>query len=698
MYKVRPGTAYPLGANYDGSGTNFCIFSRVATKVELCLFESDGAESRVELRERHADCFHGYLLDVGPGKRYGYRVYGPNDPSSGHRCNPKKLLLDPYAYAVDGEIRWHPAVYDYPRDGYDRDTSNEDSAPYVPRSVVVDRSFDWRGDQRPNIPLHDTIIYETHVRGFTAQHPKIPQHLRGTYAGLAHPAAISHLKKLGITAVELLPIHQFFHREELIEKDRINYWGYDPLCYFAPHNAYASTSDPVKEFKQMVKDLHAAGLEIFIDVVYNHTCEGGHLGPTLCHRGIDSATYYRRQPEDPKHTEDFSGTGNTLDTRRLPIVQMILDSLRYWTQEMRVDGFRFDLASALVRESPGVSTRAAFLSAVHQDPALRTAKLIAEPWDIGGDGYLVGGFPSIWSEWNGKFRDDVRDFWRGAEHSLPDFARRISGSADLFESSLRLPQASINFVTAHDGFSLRDLVSYNNKHNLANGEDNRDGESHNRSWNCGIEGQTDDPEILELRQRQQRNFLATLFLSQGVPMLLGGDELSRTQRGNNNAYNQNNPISWLDWEKIDDRLLRFTSQLIHLRKQHPVFRRQRWFPTTTVADQLPDLEWFTPDGAKMTEADWHVGYAKSLGIFLNGTSNLGVDPEGQTIQDVNFYVVVNSWTGPLEFLLPEVLAHHHWESVLDTAQIGHEFHSQPVITDRPIPTVGHSVKVLRSLE
>lgn len=702
MYEIWPGSPYPLGATYDGAGTNFSVFSEVAAKVELCLFNESGREERLRLQEINAHCFHGYVPGIGPGQRYGFRVHGPHAPAVGHRCNPNKLLLDPYARAIDGPIKWSPAVYDYPRPGHPVDTSDADSARFVPKSVVVSPYFDWGGDQPPGTPLHESVIYEVHVKGFTARHPQIPPELRGTYAGLAHPASIEHLKSLGVTAVELMPVHEFIHRENLVEQGLKNYWGYDSIGYFAPHHEYSSSGvrgEQVLEFKRMVKSLHEAGIEVYLDVVYNHTGEGNHLGPTVCYRGIDNAAYYRLLDGDRRYYEDFTGTGNSLNMRSPFVLQLIMDSLRYWIAEMHVDGFRFDLASALARELHAVDRLAAFFDLIQQDPIVRRAKLIAEPWDVGDGGYQVGNFPPLWSEWNGKYRDAVRDYWRGAEHSLPDFARRFTGSADLYESTGRRPHASINFVTAHDGFTLRDLVSYNHKHNLQNLEENRDGESHNRSWNCGVEGETDDPEILELRARQQRNLLATLLLSQGVPMILSGDEFGRTQGGNNNAYNQDNPIAWVDWEKVDDRLLAFSRQLVNFTRAHPVFRRRRWFRGRTVrGTYLPDIGWYTPAGDEMTDADWSVSYAKSLGVFLNGSALLGRDRFGRELTDESFYLLMNAWADPLAFKMPKALGRFRWETVFDTARIGREFWAQPVLTDRAIDTAGRSVQLLRCLD
>jgi isoamylase len=555
---VWPGQPYPLGATFDGVGTNFAVFSEIAERVELCLFDDAGQETRVDLPEVTAHCWHGYLPDVGPGQPYGFRVHGPWAPADGQRANPAKLLLDPYAKAVAGAVQWNEAVFAHRFADPENSRNDDDSAPFVPRSVVVNPYFDWANDRNPRTPWHDTIVYEAHVKGFTARHPDIPQALRGTYAGLGHPAAVEYLSRLGVTAVELMPVHQFIHDAHLVERGLRNYWGYNSIGYLAPHNGYAATrqpGQPVQEFKQMVKSLHEAGIEVILDVVYNHTAEGNHLGPVLSFKGLDNAAYYRLSPEDRRYYVDYTGTGNSLNMRHPHVLQLIMDSLRYWVAEMHVDGFRFDLCAALARELHDVDRLSAFFDLIQQDPVVRRVKLIAEPWDVGEGGYQVGNFPPLWSEWNGKFRDCVRDYWRSADQTLAEFASRITGSSDLYASTGRRPYASVNFVTAHDGFTLRDLVSYNDKHNEANGEDNRDGESHNRSWNCGAEGASDDPEILALRGRQVRNFLATLLLSQGVPMLLAGDELGRTQGGNNNAYCQDNETSWIDWQAADPALL-----------------------------------------------------------------------------------------------------------------------------------------------
>src|SRR5215469_3615195 len=607
---VWPGTSYPLGATYDGAGTNFALYSHIADQVELCLFGDDGAETRLPLREVDGFVWHGYLPGVGPGQRYGYRVHGPYDPAAGHRCKPAKLLLDPYAKAVEGSIDWDPAVFSYSFDDHDK-RNDADSAPHVPRSVVVNPYFDWRGDRPPRHQYHETVIYEAHARGLTKLHPGVPEAQRGTYAGLAHPAVIEYLRELGVTAVELMPVHQFVTDSLLFERGLANYWGYNTIGFFAPHNAYSSTGsrgEQVPEFKSMVAALHDAGIEVILDVVYNHTAEGNHLGPTLSFRGIDNTAYYRLVDDDPRYYFDTTGTGNSLLMRHPQVLQLIMDSLRYWVSEMHVDGFRFDLAAALARQFHEVDRLSAFFDLVQQDPVVSQVKLIAEPWDVGEGGYQVGNFPPLWSEWNGKYRDTIRDFWRGQPATLPEFAFRLTGSSDLYQQDSRRPVASVNFVTAHDGFTLADLVSYNHKHNEANGEDYTDGTDDNRSWNCGVEGVTDDPHVVALRRRQQRNFLATLLLSQGVTMLLSGDEVGRTQRGNNNAYSQDNAISWLDWEHLDDALLLFTRRMIALRREHPVLRRRRWFQGVPIRGSV-DIGWCRPDGAEMSDEDWDSGAA-----------------------------------------------------------------------------------------
>jgi isoamylase len=670
--KIWPGQPYPLGAAYDGAGTNFSLFSEVAERVELCLFDEKGQQSCVDLTEVTAFCWHGYLPEVKPGQRYGFRVHGPWAPEQGQRCHPSKLLLDPYAKALDGQIRWDEAVFPYHFNDPEGPPNTADSAPFMPKCVVIDPDFDWGDDKHPRTPWHETIIYEVHVKGLTAAHPDMPSELRGTYAGPVHPAALDYLTRLGITAVELLPVHQFVHDAHLVERGLRNYWGYNSIGYFAPHNEYSSSGQcgqQVQEFKQMVKALHRAGLEVILDVVYNHTAEGNHLGPVLSFKGIDNAAYYRLMADDRRHYMDYTGTGNTMNMQHPHVLQLVMDSLRYWILEMHVDGFRFDLAAALARELHEVDRLSAFFDIIQQDPVISQVKLIAEPWDIGEGGYQVGNFPPLWSEWNGKYRDCVRDYWRGEDATLAEFAYRFTGSSDLYENTGRRPHASINFITAHDGFTLRDLVSYNDKHNDANGEENRDGESHNRSWNCGAEGPADDPEINALRARQQRNFLATLFLSQGIPMLLGGDEIGRTQKGNNNGYCQDNELSWFDWQAIDETLLEFTRGLIQIRKAHPVFRRRRWFYGQPIhRSGVSDIDWFTPDGEEMAEEHWGEGFAKSFGVFLNGKGIASLDARGERIVDQSFLILFNAHHEPLTFTLPPQAWGARWVKILDTTE------------------------------
>ncbi len=671
---VWPGDAYPLGATYDGTGTNFAVFTEIAEAVELCLFDSSGAETRVELPEYDAFVWHGYLPGIGPGQRYGFRVHGPYSPAEGHRCNPAKLLVDPYAKAIEGTVDWDDAMFGYVPGAPD-ERNDIDSAPHTVKSVVINPFFDWGDDRHPRTPYHQTLIYEAHVKGLTIAHPNVPAEIRGTYAGLAHPVMIDHLSDLGVTAVELMPVHQFVSEHDVTKRGQVNYWGYNTIGFFAPHGAYSSTGDrgqQVQEFKSMVRALHAAGIEVILDVVYNHTAEGDERGPTLSFRGLDNAAYYRLDPADPSRYVDYTGTGNSLNARNPHALQLIMDSLRYWVLEMHVDGFRFDLASALAREFYDVDRLAAFFDLVQQDPVVSQVKLIAEPWDVGDGGYQVGNFPPLWSEWNGKYRDTVREFWRGAPAALGDFASRLTGSADLYGHSGRRPMASINFVTCHDGFTLRDLVSYDHKHNEANGEDNRDGTDDNRSWNCGAEGPTDDPAIAALRERQVRNFLLTLLVSQGVPMLLAGDELGRTQRGNNNAYCQDNAISWVDWSDVKAHSGTFdvVRTLSALRRDHPVFRRRRFFdgrPARVNRDELPDIAWLTPAGDEMTDQDWSTGYARSLGVFLNGDAIPTPGPRGERVVDDSFLMLFNAGEADLEFRLPAVEYGKAWSVVLDTA-------------------------------
>ncbi len=666
------GHPYPLGADFDGKGTNFALFSEVAERVDLVLVEDDDSHRTVPLTEVDGFVWHGHLPGIGPGQRYGYRVHGPWDPAGGHRCNPAKLLLDPYARAVDGRTDHHPSLFERAGDGPDP----ADSAGHTPLGVVTDPAFDWGGDTSPRRSYADTVIYEAHVRGLTRTHPDVPRALRGTYAGLAHPAVTEHLTSLGVTAIELMPVHQYVQDGVLIDRGLSNYWGYNTIGFFAPHHAYAAhgtRGQQVTEFKEMVKALHAAGLEVILDVVYNHTAEGNEKGPTLSFRGIDNASYYRLVDGDWSHYYDTTGTGNSLLMRHPYVLQLIMDSLRYWVTEMHVDGFRFDLAATLARQFHEVDRLSAFFDLIQQDPVISRVKLIAEPWDVGEGGYQVGNFPPLWSEWNGKYRDAVRDFWRAEPHSLGEFASRLTGSSDLYAHTRRRPRASVNFVTAHDGFTLRDLVSYNHKHNQANGEGDRDGESHNRSWNCGAEGETDDPAVLELRARQQRNLLATLLLSQGIPMIGHGDELGRTQRGNNNAYCQDNPVSWIDWRLTEEqrRLTDFCRRLLALRAAHPVLRRRRFFlgETVTHAGQpLPDLVWLQPDAREMRDRDWLRSDVHSVGVFLNGDAIAEPDPRGRPVVDDSFLLLFNSYWEPVPFRLPGASYGERWTVCADTAE------------------------------
>ncbi|GAA1261750.1 glycogen debranching protein GlgX [Sphaerisporangium rubeum] len=699
MIETWPGDPYPLGATYDGAGTNFALYTEVGERVELCLFDDDHNEQRVALTECEGFVWHGYLPGIGPGQRYGYRVHGPYDPTRGQRCNPNKLLLDPYAKAIDGTVRWDQAVYGY-RFGEPDSRDDSDSAAFVPKSIVVNPFFGWGHDRPPATPYHNTVIYEAHVRGLTIQHPRIPERIRGTYAALAHPEIIDHLTGLGVTAVELMPVHQFVTDHTLQERGLTNYWGYNTIGFFAPHNGYSSSAErggQVLEFKAMVKALHEAGIEVILDVVYNHTAEGNHLGPTLSMRGIDNGSYYRLVDDDQRYYMDTTGTGNSLLMRSPHTLQLIMDSLRYWVIEMHVDGFRFDLAATLARELHEVDRLSAFFDLVQQDPVLSQVKLIAEPWDVGPGGYQVGNFPPRWTEWNGRYRDTIRDMWRGEPAALPEFASRLTGSSDLYQDDSRRPAASINFVTCHDGFTLRDLVSYNGKHNEANGEGNRDGTDDNRSWNCGEEGPASGA-VEALREQQKRNFLTTLFLSQGVPMLSHGDELGRTQQGNNNAYCQDNEISWVDWSDVRENwlLLEFTQRLADLRRGHPVFRRRRFFygrPVRGSGDELTDIAWLTPSGSEMTDADWHNGYAKSLCVFLNGEAITEPDRRGRRIVDDSFLLMFNAHHETIRYTLPKVYG-DLWVPEIDTAA--------PIAVDtevyragEQVPVAGRSVRVLR---
>ncbi|NMO93809.1 glycogen debranching protein GlgX [Actinomycetospora sp. TBRC 11914] len=684
-----PGTSYPLGATYDGAGTNFALFSEVASAVTLCLFDPDGTEHRVTLPERDGFVWHGYLPGVVPGQRYGYRVDGPLEPEHGLRCNPHKLLIDPYAKAVDGTLgttyAWDESLFGYHFADAD-EVNHDDSALHVPKAVVVNPYFDWHDDRPPRTPYHETVVYEAHVKGLTYLHPDIPEEMRGTYSAVAHPATISHLQRLGITAIELMPVHQFVHDDALVQRGLRNYWGYNTIAFFAPHFGYAAagfSGSPqpgaqVQEFKAMVRDLHAAGIEVILDVVYNHTAEGNHQGPTLSMRGIDNQAYYRLVEDQPQYYMDYTGTGNSLNVRQPHTLQLIMDSLRYWVTEMHVDGFRFDLAATLAREFYDVDRLSTFFDLVQQDPVISQVKLIAEPWDVGPGGYQVGNFPPGWTEWNGKYRDTVRDFWRGTAGTLGEFGSRLTGSSDLYQDDGRRPYASVNFVTAHDGFTLADLVSYNEKHNEANGEGGNDGADDNNSWNCGVEGPTDDDAVNTLRQRQRRNFLATLFLSQGVPMLLHGDEMGRTQYGNNNGYCQDSEISWLEWSpsKADVELMGYTAEVSALRAAHPVFRRRRFFNGRTIRPAAPtqdqadvdyqrDIAWFTASGEEMDDEDWEAG-AAVLTVFLNGEGIAEADERGQRVVDDSFLLIFNAHYEDVEVTLPGAGLPDRWATVLDT--------------------------------
>ena len=686
---TRPGHPYPLGATWDGEGVNFALFSENATGVELCLFDRHDQEKEtqaIRIEERTNQVWHVFLPEVRPGQLYGYRVHGPYEPQAGHRFNRNKLLIDPYAKALHGELGWSDAMFGYTIGDPDADLSFDErnNAPLVPKSVVVEQAFTWGEDKPLRRPWSETVIYEMHVRGFTARHPLIQDALRGTYAGLATRPVIEYLQRLGVTAIELLPVHAFVADKHLVDKGLTNYWGYNTIGFFAPELRYATHPEhAVNQFKTMVKTLHNAGIEVILDVVYNHTAEGNHLGPTLSFRGIDNAAYYRLMADQPRYYLDYTGTGNTLNVQHQRTLQLIMDSLRYWALEMHVDGFRFDLASALARELHDVDRLGGFLDIIQQDPVLSQLKLIAEPWDIGEGGYQVGNFPAGWAEWNGKYRDTIRRYWKGDGGQANELAYRLSGSSDLYEGSGRKPFASINFVVAHDGFTLRDLVSYNEKHNDANQEDNKDGSDDNQSWNCGVEGPTDDPSIRELRARQQRNMLATLLLSQGVPMICGGDEIGRTQLGNNNAYCQDNDISWFNWDisSEEQALFTFTSALIMLRAAHPVFRRRQFFQGRSIyGADIKDLSWFRPDGQEMTEEDWMQGYVRCLGVRLAGDRIEEKDHLGNPILDDTFLLLINAHHEPIQFTLPTPPANVQWQLVLDTVQDVIPAHA-PLITE-----------------
>ncbi|MBS0201553.1 MAG: glycogen debranching protein GlgX [Planctomycetes bacterium] len=677
MTRIWPGNPYPLGATWDGVGTNFAIFSENANKVELCLFDSVRARResvRIALPEQTDMVWHGYLPDVQPGQLYGYRVHGPHDPSAGHRFNPHKVVLDPYAKAIVRKTNWSDAMFGYCVGDPAEDLSfdERDSAPFAPLGTVIDSAFTWGGDRPPKVPWHHTVVYECHVKGQTILHPEVPEKLRGTYAGLASEPVIRHLKDLGVTAIELLPVHHHVDDRHLVERGLVNYWGYNSLAFFAPDIRYSSRrgAGAVREFKSMVRALHAAGIEVILDVVYNHTAEGNHLGPTFSLRGVDNAAYYRLVADNPRFYMDYTGCGNSLNMRHPRVLQLIMDSLRYWVLDMHVDGFRFDLASTLARELHEVDKLGAFFDIIHQDPVLSQVKLIAEPWDLGEGGYQVGNFPVGWTEWNGKFRDCVRRFWKGDGGTASEFATRLCGSADLYSHSGRRPYASINFITCHDGFTLSDLTSYNDRHNEANGEGNRDGNADNQSWNCGAEGPTDDPEILRLRQRQVRNFLTTLFVSQGVPMLLAGDELGHSQRGNNNAYCQDNETTWLNWELSDEQreLLEFTRTLIRLQREQPVLCRRTFFQGRSLRGlEVKEITWFEPSGEEMTDDRWNCGYLRALGVRLAGDAISEVDRRGQPIVGDTLTLFFNAHHEPITFTIPALPNHFPWQLIVNTA-------------------------------
>src|SRR5690554_6058645 len=677
---VWPGKPYPLGSTYDGDGVNFALFSENATGVTLCLFDAEDEKetARIKLTEYIDQVWHTYLPGLKPGQLYGFRVDGPWDPENGLLFNESHLLLDPYAKAINGRIDWSDAMFGYQVQNEDEDrdlVKNEtESADGMNKSVVIDERFDWGDEKRPNTPLHDSIIYELHVKGFTTLHPDLDPSIRGTYKGLSHPKVIEHLKTMGVTAVELMPVHQFVNDRHLVENGLSNYWGYNSIGFFAPHSDYSSSGtagQQVVEFKEMVKAFHKAGLEVILDVVYNHTAEGNHYGPTLCFKGIDNTAYYRLVEGNPRFYMDYTGTGNSLNMLHPRTLQLVMDSLRYWITEMHVDGFRFDLASTLARGLMEVGKLSTFLDTIHQDPIISQVKLIAEPWDIGEGGYQVGNFPILWAEWNGKYRDSVRKFWRADESQVAELAYRLSGSSDLYKLNGRQPSASINFITAHDGFTLNDLVSYDEKHNEANGEDNKDGDSHNNSWNCGVEGPTDDPEINQLREQQKRNFMATLLLSQGVPMITSGDEYGRTQFGNNNVYCQDNEISWFNWEWEDKHkaFFEFTRRLIEIRKSSPIFQRRRFFQGRNIhGEDVKDIRWIGPDGTDMSEDEWDTSFVRTLGMMLNGQVMDELDERGNVIKDALYLIIVNSYWEAVEYQLPKNGKEYQWLTLLDTSQ------------------------------
>jgi glycogen operon protein len=686
------GRSYPLGATWDGEGVNFALYSGGAQKVELCLFDDSGRREyqRIEMPARTEEIWHCYLPYVRPGQRYGYRVHGPYEPDRGQRFNHHKLLIDPYAQMLSSPLQWRNAHFGYRigAKGEDLVMDRRDNAPMMPKAVVVEDAFTWGDDRPPDIPWRDCVIYELHVKGFTARHPQVDPQLRGTFLGLATPPVIEHLQRLGVTAVELLPIHAHADERHLVEKGLSNYWGYNTIGFFAPDLRYCVSGD-VREFKEMVKRLHSAGIEVILDVVYNHTAEGSHLGPTLSFRGIDNAAYYRLVPDDPRHYMDYTGCGNSLNTMNPRALQLVMDSLRYWVREMHVDGFRFDLAPVLARQEHGVSRNSSFFDILHQDPQLARVKLIAEPWDVGHDGYHVGNFPVGWSEWNGRYRDTVRAYWRGDDAQLGDFAYRLTGSSDLYQGHGRSPQASINFVTAHDGFTLRDLVSYDHKHNEANKEDNNDGHDHNLSWNCGVEGETCDESVLRLRECQRRNLMATLLLSQGVPMLLAGDELGQTQRGNNNAYCQDNELSWLNWDRSerDRSFCEFVAEVLRLRRAHPLLRRTRFFRGH---ESDRDIMWLKPDGGEMAQADWEDPAARVVGVLMNGNAVREQDPHNRPIRDDTLLLLCNAGAQPVPFCLPARWGEGPWRVLLDTTEQTRTGHLAPA----PLVLRGRSLALL----
>jgi len=703
---ILPGRPYPQGATWDGAGSNFAIYSEAAEKVECCLFQDVGSAQaeQIELKERTNYVWHCYLPGIQPGQLYGYRVHGPYEPAKGHRFNPNKLLVDPYARATAGKVEWSAPVFPYQLGHEDEDLAidKNDSAAGMPKSVVVNPYFDWEQDRPPRTPLSESVIYELHVRGFTKRHPDVPEELRGTYAGLASQASIAYLKALGITAVELMPVHDFLDDKHLIDRGLTNYWGYNTTNFFSPDSRYSSSGDTggqVAEFKTMVKALHRAGIEVILDVVYNHTSEGNHMGPMLSFRGVDNATYYRLVPDNARYYMDYTGTGNSLNVRHPQVLKLIMDSLRYWVQEMHVDGFRFDLAATLARELHDVDRLSAFFDVINQDPVISQVKLIAEPWDVGEGGYQVGKFPVLWAEWNGKYRDTVRRYWKSDDGQLSDLAYRLTGSSDLYQSDGRHPSASINFVTAHDGFTLNDLVSYNEKHNEANKEDNQDGTNDNASWNMGVEGPTSDPKILELRERQKRNLLATLLLSQGVPMICGGDEIDRTQQGNNNAYCQDNEISWYDWNLNEQRLslLKFTKKLVALRRSHPNLRRRKFYQDRSIRrSEARDIVWLRPDGKEMTDEEWTAGWVRCLGVMLNGETLDHVDEAGEPILDDTFLMLLNCHHEPIDFYLPPAPTNSKWEVVLYTDKPAAEPGKVGVGRGKRLPLVRQSLALLRA--